>query len=277
MPEKKSVFSPSELPEEVKPDAHEYKTIVCSNCLGTHRIPMPCGDRFCAVCNTRRRKVARAKITGVMDKLPRTKAYVFRHITLSVANCSDLKSGIKFLTDSFRRLRQRSYWKNRVSGGVFTVEVTGKPDNWHPHLHILVYTRGMSWTQLSKRWNHVSGGLSCYIQNMPPGKAVIYMTKYITKASVPDHLIKTVSALMKGIRLFQFFGDWHGLAAGIKIPKFHCPTCGAARWEIIDFTVYEKPINAMSAMIGKLNPHLPLNKSSPQEPVIEHTLHIMSS
>lgn len=228
-------LSPHPL-QKLDPD-HEYLTIVCTHCGKTIHIAKPCGDRFCSVCNGRRTRIARMKITGVVNNHAKVRGCVYRHVTLSTVNCPNLKEGVDDLIAAFRRLRQRAYWSQKVMGGVFTIEVTGSPGNWHPHLHILVYTRGLSWNRLSRDWNACSGGLSCYIQAFSPYTAILYMTKYITKASVPAVLVKEVSAALKGKRLYQFFGSWHGEALKIKTPLYFCSVCGKSSFELVS-TLY---------------------------------------
>lgn len=222
-------------------DKHSYLTVMCECCHSTFKVPVPCGDRFCEVCNARRQRIARSKMKSVLNSQVKIPGYVYRHITLSVSNCENLADGVKFLIESFRRLRQRAYWKQKVRAGVFTVEVTGRPKSWHPHLHIIVHTKGISWDRLSKDWNHCSGGLSCYIQSTSPYVAVKYLTKYITKSSVSPGLRSHVSSGLKGCRLFQFFGSWHGESNKIKPDKYSCSDCGKQSFVVLDFICDMRP------------------------------------
>lgn len=152
-------------------------------------------------------------------------------ITLSVPNCSDLSDGIDELLRCFRRLRQRSYWKNNVDGGAFVIEVKGNPGNWHPHIHAIVASHYLNWNKLHQSWNQVSGGLSVYISNIPKTAIVNYILKYLTKPSVSLNLLQDVAFSLKSKRLFQPFGSWH--SPFNKLPKIHCvcSKCGSASFE----------------------------------------------
>lgn len=151
-------------------------------------------------------------------------------ITLSTRNCQHLGMGIRHLISSFRKLRQQSFWKRYCSGGATIIEITGKKGDWHPHLHVLCYSEYLPWKQLHAKWLSASGGLGVYISAIPKGKALVYVTKYITKCEVPEGDLRLVSDEIRKYRLFQRFGVWHDYHIPKAKSDFPCPSCGYTAW-----------------------------------------------
>ena len=150
-----------------------------------------------------------------------------------MANCKDLEAGVSALVKNFRRLRQRQLWIRLVSGGAVVIEIKGRPNNWHPHLHILCYSLWVPWHDLQRCWKEISGGTACYISNVSHDQARYYVTKYITKADVPEFLEYGVGLVLKKLRLFQRFGDWHGVVLPKKFYDYKCPTCERSDWHYV--------------------------------------------
>lgn len=84
-----------------------------------------------------------------------------KFITLTIPNVEYLSADdLKGLIASFRRLRQRKYFKSVCRGGLYKIEVTnqGKGKGWHPHLHLLADAGFISSFHLSFEWCQVTGG-----------------------------------------------------------------------------------------------------------------------
>lgn len=220
---------------------HAFRRLVCSHCGAILDVPIYCGNRFCPVCSKVRSSKIRKKLNGVIDLQERRDGFTFKHITLSTVSIDDLQGQIKFLLASFRRLRQRAFWKSKVSGGAYVIEITGKPGKWHAHFHCIVYSRYMKWDKLQKQWNNCSGGLSCYIQNIFSRTAVNYMTKYITKTDLKETLHIPVSIALKGIRLVSMFGEWHNLVREVRKDKPVCSECGYGNFELFSKYTSDRP------------------------------------
>ncbi len=176
----------------------------------------------------------------------RAQGEIYKHITFTIVSESDPRSMQKGLVRSFRRLRQRSFWSNLVSGGIYVLEITGRPGKWHVHIHVLCSALRIPWHRLRREWQKVSNGRGVYIQNIPKKAMVAYLTKYVTKSSIPPRFQRIASDALRGAHLFTVFGCFHSLRK--DIPKLipHCPECGEAKLEILDF-------------LHKTNNHLPMN------------------
>lgn len=205
---------------------HQYIRIHCGNCNHEHDVPVYCGDRFCTVCNNGRRRQAYNRIEFLVKNSICNPGFRMKMLTLTIPNQPDVAVMIGDLLRSFRRLRQRIEWKNKVDGGCFVVEVTGRPGSWHAHLHIIMHSRWFSVETLFKLWQQCSPGRGVWIDDIPPNQAVAYCVKYISKPSVPDHVLDEVNDGMIGLRLFHPFGTWHSLNIRYKKPSAACSECG---------------------------------------------------
>lgn len=214
---------------------HDWHTVVCTHCSRTFKVPVPCKNRFCSVCKSNRKFKAEYKLKRVFESIKPLSGYNFKFVTLSTVSQESARDAVEVLVKSFRRLRQRAFWKSKVRGGVFVIEVTYSKSGYHAHLHIICHSRYLSWDKLQFNWNHCSGGLSVYIQNLPTEKAINYACKYIGKCPVDEEKQLEVSAALKGTRLVNFFGSFHGLANAVKVPHSVCPHCGNTHFMVLDF------------------------------------------
>jgi len=209
---------------------HDYTRIACTTCGDIIDVPIFCGDRFCPVCSVVRKSRIRNRLFWLIANCPKDPADRFRHLTLTISSQADLPAMIKKLLASFRKLRQRAWWKQKVNGGAFVIEVTGHPGAWHAHIHAIVYGRWMQWDHLLKLWKAVSGGIGVYVSHIPEAAAVGYLTKYLTKPDCPDLVAADIAEGLKGVRMFSVFGSWHKLNLTYVKPKHPCEKCGGEFW-----------------------------------------------
>lgn len=142
---------------------------------------------------------------------------------------TNLDDMVQSIQRSFRKLRQRKSWKKRVVGGAFVIEITKPGSKWHAHIHAVIAGCYFPFKELLNEWENVSTGRGVYIQMIPPGAIVPYLTKYITKpaGSINDFDQYVVSDTLRGSRLFQPFGTWHGYAKDFKKVHPACRECGS--------------------------------------------------
>jgi len=209
---------------------HSFISIFCGNCGHYISIPEHCGNRFCISCSQQRSLKIRRKLSTFIRDNVIVKPYTYQHVTLTIKNETDLKRMMQALVKGFRRLRQRSYWKQNVKGGAFVVEITKNTGLWHAHLHIVVEAKWLDWYRIREDWFACSGGKGVYIQRIPASEIVKYVTKYITKSELSlDNQWEATSAI-KGMRMFQPFGSWHNPLLAIKLPRYLCPCCEDRDW-----------------------------------------------
>lgn len=115
-----------------------------------------CRDRWCVMCAGSKASFAKEQTRMYIESLQTA-----RFLTLTLKhNTGDLKSQIEFLTDRFRALRRRAFWKKHVTGGIWFLQIKrGKNSGcWHPHLHILLDGESMVQGRLSELWEQVTFG-----------------------------------------------------------------------------------------------------------------------
>lgn len=183
-----------------------------------------CHSRHCQTCARYKRQ---ALVAAVAHRL-QTARERCRFVTLTL-RCQDvpLVDQLDRLYASFRRLRQRQWWKSRVEGGAVFIELklgenSGK---WHVHAHCLVEGKFLQQTELAAEWHKVTG--DSYIVDVravvEDAKVASYVAKYATKplhsnvVRSPAHLDECICAV-RGRRLVQTFGTWDGLDANDPEP-----------------------------------------------------------
>lgn len=211
-------------------DRHDYKTFACGRCGDTFHAPVSCGDRFCSVCTGPRRRKVRAKLDAIVASLKMRKRYGIKFLTLTIPNQEDPREAFKCIQKSFRRLRQRSFWKWKVDGGAWVVEITGRPGRWHVHVHAVLEAKFIRHSLLKRHWSSVSPGNIVYIQSIPVSAVIRYLTKYVAKSEVGSEHRVQVSRALKGCRLFQPFGSWQALAITVGKVPYVCAECGYAHF-----------------------------------------------
>jgi len=174
-----------------------------------------CGDRWCPMC-------AAAKAAYATDQ---TEEYIRsldkpRFLTLTLRHDpQDLKSQLNFLTDSFRRIRQRAFWKKNVTGGIWFLQAKRGSGTgcWHPHLHILIDGNYMEQKRLSDLWELVTFGSPVIdIRRIhDPAATARNVARYTARpASMADmslaDRIEVIESL-KGKRLCGTFGNAKGV------------------------------------------------------------------
>jgi hypothetical protein len=213
---------------------HLYRSFGCSVCGHTLRVPISCGNRFCPTCRSAINRNVRAKLDSLCNSISTQPGERFRLLTLSIKNQTDLKDQCRALLHAFRKLRQRQYWRKKIRGGAFVLEVKGCEGNWHIHIHAIVPAKWLSYKKLLYEWMEVSGGTGCHIKTIPKKDINFYLTKYITKSELPLRSQIHASEALKGCRLFNPFGCWVGLARVPITLACICPDCGNASWYATD-------------------------------------------
>ena len=211
-------------------DDHEWRRIYCGNCGRPHDIPVYCGNRFCEICARGRRLRTRDRLRWIVRQVDPKPPYRLNFLTLTVGNMKSAQAQCRKLLKSFRRMRQRKEWKSHVKGGAFVLEVKKGTLGWHVHIHAVIESRYWKWEKILSLWTSCSGGIGCFIKQIPKRQAVNYLTKYLSKASVSDGDLMNVLQSLKGLRLFNPFGTWYNLNKTYPKHTFVCPDCGESSW-----------------------------------------------
>lgn len=173
-----------------------------------------CKLRWCPRCHQQSALRIRSRL---QDALAAKTTTQWKLLTLTIrASKLPLEAQIKHLRTSFRRLRQRSFWRHKVHGGYSVLECTYNPKThqWHPHLHCVIDSLWLPQRELSRQW--LLASKDSMIVDIRPIRgengAVNYLTKYLGK--LPDlslwHDHDTASewiAAYSGTRLLSSFGN----------------------------------------------------------------------
>lgn len=209
---------------------HKFIHITCENCGHGIDVPVYCGNRFCSVCSPARRKRVHDRLQFLVKNTPYRSGYSFKFLTLTISNMPDLEIMCAFLLKCFRKLRSRALWKKLVSGGAFVIEVTGRPGNWHAHLHVMMHCKYIPRDHLVKAWQKISGGIGVDIRRIPLNAIINHLCKYLSKRQEPDIVTEEKDNVLKAFRLFQPFGTWYKLQTNFKRKPHPCPKCGKNCW-----------------------------------------------
>lgn len=209
--------------------SHNWKTIACSACGHLIRIVIPCGDRLCPECREIHAQRTYMKYLALMPKLKAPKL-----ITLTLKNTIDLTPDhVLRLRDAWRKLIRRKFWKEKIHGGIYSIECTNIGNGWHLHIHALVDAEYLPYCHLSECWHRLTG--DSYIVDVRQCKTTMYglryICKYIAKSPEVNGNQTLYNDVMHNVRLIHTFGTFYSWRHK-KEPQ-PCPKCGAVAW--IDF------------------------------------------
>jgi len=114
-----------------------------------------CKLRWCPIC----RDVSRRIVTKAVDswlkfqKYPKMLTFTLKH------SDEELELQVDRLYRCFRKLRQRAYIKQTITGGVwfFQLKLNLETQQWHPHLHCLVGGSFISHAKIKTLWHKITG------------------------------------------------------------------------------------------------------------------------
>jgi hypothetical protein len=194
-----------------------------------------CKQRFCPRCSRIFSRRCKDRIDAWTQTLDTTHTERLKMLTLTMKHSkAPLVQQLQNLRRSFRKLRQRSLFKRSMSSGIGVIQVTynAASDEWHPHLHVLVYGSYIPVGKLSQAWKHASHGSTVVDirQVRETSKVIDYITRYISRpidfdeAPPPERLREFVRTL-KGARMLIAFG---------KVPKQTKPAIPESTWTYVD-------------------------------------------
>lgn len=213
---------------------HEFIHLTCEHCGHTIDVPVYCGNRFCGVCAPARHARIADRLRFLVANTPRKPGYHLKFLTLTIANMPDLEKMVSYLVSCFRRLRNRAIWKKYVDGGAFVIEVTGRPNNWHAHVHAIIFAKYIPRDKLVIAWKSISSGLGVDIRQVPTDALCNHLIKYLSKRQEPDMVTDEKEKVLRSYRLFQPFGCWYKLQKKYKRKPHPCEECGHLSWTPFD-------------------------------------------
>ncbi|MDO8623318.1 MAG: protein rep [archaeon] len=221
--------------QKIRSCGKSYSTFMC-NCKFI-KVRKRCNYIICPVCgNIRTEKLYKKFADLVKSKKVAMSIYDtgLRFLSLTVKNVEDVIGGVDKLYSSFKKLRRRKYWKERVLGGIGAIDMKkGQDGLWNVHIHALIYSKYLDMkshkkkggnAKLVEEWKKCTGGDSILdIKRVrSKGGALRYILKYLAKG-ISDLSYEEKARFFKltfGRRLLFTFGSKKDkIFYGVKIPK----------------------------------------------------------
>lgn len=207
-------------------DSHRAITLYCANCGEKRVIPLRCGRRSCPVC----RKGLYFRL--LREYLERARSMRDpKLLTLTTVAREELASGIvRTLRQCFQRLLHRKYFRDRIRGGLYVIELKCTGRGWNVHIHALIDALYLDQAAISTAWRKITG--DSYVVDIrrasSPRGGLKYILKYLFKAPSLNGQEDTYDEVLKGARLVQAFGAFY--RAKVDKPLLVCPRCRQSGW-----------------------------------------------
>lgn len=193
-----------------------------------------CRDLFCPTCAHERRRQVSERLTSFFANFDLEHSLKLATFTLRSSD-EPLADQLSGLIAAFRRLRQRQWWRRRVNGGCWFIQVTRNKTTglWHPHLHCLMDSQYLVHDELIGLWEKCSGGSTVVDVRVIQRRqhAARYVSRYVAQpveiSKLPRPAIAETIRAFHARRLWHPFGDWTRELAKVEDPP------STARWEPI--------------------------------------------
>ncbi len=228
-------------------NCEKFTSILACGCKFI-KVPKRCNYIICSTCGKIRSNRFYKKFIGLV-KTKRIARSIYdvglRFLTLTIKNVKDVVEGVDKLYDSFKRLRRRDYWKDRVLGGIGAIDIKKAEDGlWNIHIHAIIFSRYLDMkshkkkggdSKLVQEWRKSTGGDSILdIKRVKSHEGALYYTlKYLAKGISDLSLKEKVDFFKLTFRrrlLFTFGRKKDKIFYGVKIIKVpilcgdcHCP------------------------------------------------------
>lgn len=215
-----------ESKESFCPNFKTFFTLYCEKCDKYYVVPVGCHQRTCSFCAARRKKQLIWKYIDNCRDMQNPKLFTF-----TAPWFSNPRKGCAAMRAAFRRLRQRSPFKNLFKKGLYGFHIKAKPGGmWYVHIHALIDTKYVPQHILSSVWAKCMPGafVTDIRKAWSPKGGLKYILDYIT--APPSGLFdeNEFNAVMKGTRLVSTIGNIK--ACQLPACPFICPYCGTASY-----------------------------------------------
>jgi hypothetical protein len=215
--------------------SHRTITLYCGQCGEPVTVKLKCSDRTCPEC---RRRTYFKLLKGWLELVkPMVNPKL---LTLTIKNKSYLdKKDIKFIRKCFNKFLRKKYYKRRIKGGLYVIEITNKGRGWNIHIHALIEASSkkeeyLPQQKISRDWLQLTGDspIVDIRKTHTPKKGLKYILKYFFKPPKVNGKEEVYNRVLKKSRLIQPFGDLYGNK--LLKSKLKCKKCGNDSW-IIEF------------------------------------------
>jgi hypothetical protein len=146
---------------------------------------------------------------------------------------------VSTIRSAFQRLLHRSYFRERILGGLYVIEIKLGEAGWNIHLHALIDAPYLDQRTISNAWHQITG--DSYIVDIRRAfsarAGLRYILKYMLKPPVLNGRESVYDHALKGTRLVQPFGVFY--RAGKEKSVLTCPRCARNSW-ISEFEIRDR-------------------------------------
>ena len=206
----------------------------CPCCGERQTLLARCSQRYCPRCVWRSTMKRREALNLWTVTTPDLLHLVTTQRNFEVIDRPKIASHAK----NIWRLRRQRWFRDAVSGGCYSTEVTNKGEGWHLHSHWLVESRFVDIRRLSVEWGTLCGqefGIVQFGQGNASYAAEV--CKYVCKGSEiaawePSDILAFIQSI-RGKRFFGAFGSMFQKRSEItrllnsaEKPETECTHCG---------------------------------------------------
>lgn len=210
-------YNTQKLASRLQQCGHDAWVEQCQR-TGAFRVVAPaCKLRFCPRCSRIHARRTGARLKTWAQSVQLSSSLRLRLITLTVASSDQpLNDQLSHLYQSYRRLRQRSLWKNATIGSIAVLQITlnCETHRWHPHLHVIQHGRFIDYRTLTTAWKKASKGSTVIdIREVKSAqRASDYVTRYVARPldddpKIPLEKLREYVIATKGRRLLIAGGE----------------------------------------------------------------------
>jgi len=203
----------------------EFFLYECRDCRRQWVTVSRCGLRLCPRCASLRAWRLAKKYEEVF-KTPNLKHLVLTSRPLR----RGLREHIQWVRASFKRLLHRKVFERAWGGGLYTIEVTYKPERgFYVHLHALIAGAYVSQAVVSHHWADLTGCPVCWIKRATnPKEAVKYIAKPSFALWADPQALRELLLALRGLHLICGFGSGSAVRSDSLEGDMLCPYCGSA-------------------------------------------------
>lgn len=205
--------------------------LVCSHCGKTKTIWQACEDRFrCKCCRKAWIRDTKRRFMPVIDAMVASGGHI-RFMTLTVKNGPSLPDVLKHLERSFRKLKQRTFWKRHVQGAIRVLEVTKGKDGWHVHYHVLFTGSYIPQDELANLWEKITGDSRVVDVRYAGGNVVRELFKYTVKdGNLTQDELNEVASVLHNKPVVVVLGRFYRRQVLPPARPAACEECGSNAW-----------------------------------------------